>query len=165
MYKVWIGFSKNHKIGSYLIRCYLDSNFSHTFFRFKDDSFEDSMVFHAVGKGLTFISETNFLKENVRVDEFKLDISEELYIELRNACNKHAGLHYGYLQNIGLVLMKIFCLNNNPLNDGINCSEWVAYCLEEIFPEDWDSSKMDFNNVSPTDIHDYLSNKESLGEI
>lgn len=161
MKRVWIGFSKKNAIGSKLIRAFLCSPFSHTYFRFKDDNLNDSMIFHAVGKGLVFISNENFIKHNEKVSEFEFGISEELYIELRNECNKYAGLQYGIFQNIGLAIMKYLNLNKNPLNDGINCSEWVSYCLEELYPEEWSSLYKDFNSVDPKQVYEYLINKKA----
>lgn len=161
MKTIIIGFSK-HKgswaIGSDLIRWFMKRDFSHTYFKFKENLYEDHTICHATGKGVNYMSETTFLEHNEPVAEFELEISDSLFDELLQDCHKFAGANYGYLQNVGILIVRVAAkigikMNKNPLNDGINCSEWGYYILEEI---DGEWIHIDPNLVAPDQVYDYL---------
>lgn len=158
--KLKIGFSKSktNAIGSRLIQWWMGTNFSHTFLIFDLPKFQDKVIFQAVGSGLNFIAETNFLDHNDIVTNFEIEINEDQYYILINKCILASGKNYGYLQNIGDVIAKIFRLNKNPFNDGTNCSEWVAECLVTIDLEAF-SKFVDLNLVTPKDVYNYLDGK------
>lgn len=160
MKTIIIGFSKHRgfAIGSWLIRLVLQRPFSHTYFKYKEPEYQDGTVFHAVGKGLIYISETSFLEHNEPVSEFNLSISDDSFAGLMQECHKIAGRDYGYLQNIGIALIRWankigFNIKHNPLNDGINCSEWAADVIEEVYGK-W--TDKDPNLIAPDDVYKYL---------
>lgn len=163
MKTITIGFSKHKGFapGSSLIRWYTKRPFSHTYFRFKDETYTDDTIFHAVGKGLIYISSTNFLRDNEVVQEFSLKVNEEMFKIILNVCHQKAGKKYGYKQNLGILLVRQlnklgFALDKNPLDDGINCSELMFYLLSEVHGQ-W--SKKDPNLITPADIYDFLVSK------
>lgn len=161
MKTIIIGFSKHRgswAIGSDLIRWFMKTEFSHTYFKFKEDSYEDSTICHATGKGVNYMSSTTFEKTNQPVAEFELEISNELYQELLQDCHRYAGDKYGYFQNLGILVVRVLGrvgirMNRNPINDGINCSEWGYYLLEEI---DGKWTNTDPNLVAPDEVYNYL---------
>jgi len=113
-----------------------------------------------VGKGLSYISETSFKSRNIIVIEFALEIPDDLYNELLEDCHNNAGVHYGFLQNVGIVLVDLlnrvgFSINKNPIDDGINCSEWIYFLLEAVFGKWIDK---DPNLVTPEDAYLFLKN-------
>jgi len=157
---VTIGFSRHRgfAIGSEAIQKFMNKPFSHTYFKFKQPMYKDYTIFHAVGKGLTYISETNFLKHNIIIYEFEIEISEELYKELMVDCHNNAGEHYGFYQNIGLAIVRLLSkikinLKSNPFNDGINCSEWLYYILAEVYGK-WTETEP--NLVAPDEVYEFL---------
>lgn len=163
MKTIYVGFSRNANSapGSKVIQLFLNKPFSHTYFKFKEDSYCDHTIFHAVGKGLTYISETNFLNHNTVVFEKAIEINDETYKELLNECHQNAGRKYGFLQNLGILWVRSlnclgFDLKTNPLDDGINCSEWMYYLLEEIYGR-WTDTEP--NLVAPDEVYNYLINK------
>ena len=161
MKTIIIGFSKHRgtfAIGSDLIRWLMRRDFSHTYFKFKEDLYEDHTICHATGKGVNYLSETTFNASNQPVAEFELSISQELYDELLQDCHKHAGENYGYFQNIGIFIVRLLqkiniAVSRNPINEGINCSEWAYYLLEEI---DGKWTNTDPNLIAPDEVYDYL---------
>lgn len=162
MKTVYFGFSRpNHRmLGSEVIQKYMKTDFSHTYFKFKEELFEDHTIFHSVGKGLSYISETNFKSHNIVVIEFALAVPDDLYIELLQDCHNNAGVKYGFLQNIGIVLVDLLNrlglrINKNPIDDGINCSEWIYYLLEAVFGKWVDK---DPNLITPEDAYLFLKN-------
>jgi hypothetical protein len=163
--EITIGFSKHTGFAPFstAIRCYLDTEFSHTYFKVTLPGLNDASVLQATGKGISMCSYTNFLKHNIVVKEFKMNISNELFLELYNEFHDKAGTKYGYIQNIGILISNILKLKTNPFQDGIVCSEYIAYCLSEVYPDDWDDSVMDFNLVTPRDVYQYLVSKDYCG--
>jgi hypothetical protein len=166
--EITIGFSyhKGFAIGSWAIRMFLNKPFSHVYFKYKEKDLNTPTIYHAVGKGLTYISEDNFHKENETVSEFKINISEELFKELKNDCHEHASMDYGFFQNFGIVAVRALArigieIKKNPINDGINCSEWAFYILEEIYGK-W--TECDPNLVGPDQVFDFLKANEKVGQ-
>ena len=162
MKTIQLGFSTHKKFAlfSWLIKKVLNRQFSHSYFKFQEN-YSDKTVFHAVGKGLIYISETTFIEQNTTIKEFDLSISDELFLELMEDCHKNAGKDYGFLQNLGIAIIRGLAklgiiINKNPINDGINCSEWLYYILEEIYGKWIDK---DPNLVAPDDVFDFLEEK------
>lgn len=166
MKKIAIGFSRarGNLIGSEIIMRVLNRPFSHTYFRFKEDMYEDDTVNHATGHGVNYMAWSRFSEVNLSVKEFPLMISDDLYIELLTDCHRNAGIKYGYWQNLGIAVVRVLKkfsidIKKNPIDDGINCSEWAYYLLEEIYGK-WTDT--DPNLVAPDEIYDFLAAKEAL---
>lgn len=161
MKQLTVGFSthKGLSIGSKLIRLWMNTTFSHTYLYFKLQELDQYTVFHAVGTGPQFISKDTFLLHNIIIREFSFNVSEEQYHTILNKCHQASGrLKYGYLQNLGLVLARLFKRKNNLFDAGVNCSEWIADCIIEIDPEAF-SKFNDLNLVTPKDVYNYLDGK------
>jgi len=160
MKTIIIGFSrnKNNAIGSELIQKFMGKPFSHTYFKFKEDLYKDYTIFHAIGKGLVYMSETTFLEHNLPIYQFEIQILDELFNELMEDCHINAGKHYGFMQNIGIAIVRSLKkininITKNPFNEGINCSEWMYYILEEIYGK-W--TPVDPNLIAPDEVCDFL---------
>lgn len=160
--KVTVGFSRHKGFApmSSLIRWYMGTEFSHTYFKVQLQGLDTPSVLQATGKGVSMCSYSNFLAHNAVVREFSLEVSDALFYRIYNDFHLQAGTKYGYWQNLGILIARAFKLKINPFQDGIVCSEYVAYCLEDVFPNDWDSNKQDFNLVMPKAIYEYLTNKD-----
>jgi hypothetical protein len=166
MKTIVIGASRNRqcKVGSLLIQWHMGTNYSHVYFKFQEELYTDATVFHAVGKGMQYVSYTNFLEHNIPVHEFELIISDEIYAELMQDCHKNSGKVYGFLQNLGIFLVDTWNklpfkkIHRNPIDDGVVCSEWTAWILEDCYGK-W--TDKDYNLVKPIDIVEYLLKKVS----
>lgn len=164
MKTITIGFAshKEFMIGSVAIEWLLNTDFSHTYFKFKEDRFQDHTIFHAVGKGLIYMAETTFVESALVVKEFDLQISDDLFQELMVDCHINAGKDYAYWQNLGILFDRILAKFNikmlrNPFKYGINCSEWMYYIIEEI---DGKWTDTDPNLVAPDEVYNYLLNRK-----
>lgn len=149
-------------IGSDIIRWVLKRDFSHTWLKFKMKDLYSNTVFHAVGNGLSYISEPAFLQHNEVIEEFELEISDSLYNHILNLCHSYASVKYGYWQNLGIgfvKFLKLFGINyrRNPFNEGLNCSEWCALVLTEVYGK-WTDKES--NLIDPTDVYNYLKDKQ-----
>jgi hypothetical protein len=130
-----IVFSKAHNrlfpIGSYLIRGYLRTEYSHVSYHFIDELTGQEMVYEAVGSGLRFISKERWLQHAEITCSFELLVSLDTYLKIRNTCIRFSGQDYGYLQNLGILIADMFSLDYNPFPENQNCSEILARILEE----------------------------------
>jgi hypothetical protein len=162
--KIYVGFSHSRSgaIGSRLIKWYLGTEFSHTYLVVQIPLMEETTVLHATGAGLFPASYAHFLEKNIPVREFELDISEDKLAEILNMAHRNFGEKYGFMQNIGVLFVQSlekFGIKEarNPLNEGINCSEWLYEVLTDLYGP-W--TEKDKNLVTPKDVYEYLSNKE-----
>lgn len=165
MKTIIVGFSKAKSkwmVGSALIMWFTWRPFSHVYFKFKEDLYDDWTVDQSTGHGIGYMSQIGFDQNNLTVKEFALEISDELYVEILRTCHMNSGVKYGYLQNIGIFLVDCLSkvgikVNKNPLPIGINCSEWMYYILEEIYGK-W--TEKDPALIKPGDVYDFLLLKE-----
>jgi len=139
----YIGFSRNsqNKIGSVALQKYMKTSYSHVFFEFDHKHlFNDNTIFHSsMSSGVSYWSNYNFEKSNTKTHSYKVTVSEEKYRALRTILHRHAGDHYAWWQNVGIILVDI-CQNiginiRNPFRDNENCSEIVFMALVELHPE------------------------------
>lgn len=159
--KITIGFSRHKGFAPFskLLCAYMDTDFSHVYMKFKESNMPDATIYHAVGKGLIYLSEQHFMEHNIVVAEYEFDISEDVHNKIRVDFHTQAGTNYGYLQNLGIalvdVLNKYFNCNikKNPMAEGINCSEWVGQVLDDAIG-DW--TKIDPSLIKPSDIRNFL---------
>ena len=99
-----------------------------------------------------------FLKKHKIMKRYKLLISDELDMKIREACYKESGNTYGVMQNIGIALTDIyywiFKKNiENPWKKGRVCSE-ILYttCFKIMIPE----LNYDENKIKPHEIEDII---------
>jgi hypothetical protein len=135
--------------------------FSHVYFMYQEPQFSDRTVSQETGHGCAAMAENSFLRINQVVKEVKLEISDELYARIMQDCHDYAGTSYGYLQNLGIGLVRLAAkvgikIGRNPIDDGMNCSEWAYLILREIYGE-W--TDKDRNLIGPDDIYAFLESK------
>lgn len=162
MKRLEIGFSRSTKrfaIISWLIRLYQKTSYSHIFFKvIHKPLFGVDTILHSNGaSGVSYYSETVFLEKNKYTDMFELEISEDIYREIRAMCHQHLGRKYGFLQNIGILLVDIGIFKRNPWQKGFNCSEIAFIGLSKVYPELQTMFKRD--TVKPSDIYSFLMKK------
>lgn len=156
---ITIGFSrpkdKMLPIGSWLIRLYQRTSYSHVYLKFYSKSLDRVLIYEAVGGGVRFVSQQVWNNKAKEVAEVSLDISGDNYKTLLQYCVDYAGVKYGVLQNIGLVISGVLRLKHNLFTSGVNCSEIVAQILQL---EGYTFNK-NLNLVTPKDIELILSSK------
>lgn len=171
--KIVVGFSKSLKkfpIGSWIIRLWQGfTSYSHVYIRLLvTPRFPSDKIIHAAEGEVNHWSETNFHKRNKTVEDFEIEIPDELYKHLRNnVFHEKAGELYGWKQNLGIALVQLLKYMNihieNPWQDGWNCSEFVYVVLKQIFPEETKHLKQ--NTVTPKDINIVLNKLQKDGKI
>lgn len=161
MRDIVFGFSKSAKkfpIGSWLIRLYQNTPFSHTYVRIKPRIFKYDDIIHASEGKVLRMSGKQFDKRHTVVEEFSFQISDELYREVLNEMHEVSGDDYSIMQNIGILYVDIARILGfrvvNPFQTGWNCSEFELKVLKLIYPEDF--KYLDPNTVTPKELYDIL---------
>lgn len=161
----YIGFSRNryNKLGSKALQWYMGREYSHTFIEYDTSkNIDDNTIFHSsMSTGVSYWSNLNFEKSNIKTHLYKIEVSNELFFQLRKKTHIHAGDHYGYLQNIGIVIVDFFKnlgINiENPFRTNENCSELVFLFLVEMYPEL--KEKYNKDTIRPDHIQEILEDK------
>jgi hypothetical protein len=156
---ITVGFSSpiEKKIGAESIKFYLGTDYSHVYVKFKSESLNRTMIYHAAHGMVHFIEEANFLKTNKVIKEYTLEISDELLIKLKQRCIDLAGIEYGF-DELPKIVINDICINLNIKykvvdSKGYICSELVADILEETLEVKFNKPK---NLITPKDIDTYL---------
>ena len=158
MKSITIGFSRSRKIlpiGSWLIRLYQKTSYSHVYIKFYSESLNRALIYEAVGSGVRFIGTRIWEKHAEEVFSYTFKIKECNSITTLQSLVDDAGLDYGFLQNVGIFLADILGWKSNPWKKGRNCSEVVGKLLKsEGFVVD---KPLDL--LTPKDIHTILKNQ------
>jgi hypothetical protein len=159
MKTVTIGFSKSKKkfaFGSWLIRWYMKTEYSHTYLSFYSNHLSRDLKYEAVGGGVRFVGQKEWESHAEEICKYSIQVTDKEYIELLQYCIDNAGADYGFMQNMGIVLANVLKLNKNIWRKGQNCSELVGRLLElkgYIFCKD-------LNLLTPNDIEKALQVKQ-----
>ena len=156
MKHITIGFSKSRKkfaVGSWLIRWYMETPYSHVYVKFHSDSLNRDLVYEAVGSGVRFIGEKKWQSHAEEVASFSIQVPDDKYADLVKYCIDNAGDEYGFLQNIGIVIAGVFNEKFNRFNDGMNCSE-NTYNIANLLGIVINKDK---NLITPKDLYQKLS--------
>jgi hypothetical protein len=163
MKTITIGFSTsiNHifPIYSWLIKLIYNTRYSHTYMKFHSDSLNRDIIYESVGVGVRFVGFKYWQKHSKVIREFDLQISDEQYRNLMVHCVDQAGIKYGRLQVVGILISKILGLRVNPFRNGDSekvCSEEmgkvVSMTTGYIFEKGWDL-------LTPPDIYKALNSR------
>lgn len=131
MQSIIIGFSSSTKkfapFGK-AIQVWDNTNYSHVYFQFKNTKYNIDMIYQSSSTMLNYMSKDIFLSHNKIIKEFTLDLTDEQYSILEKKCLHCAGMEYGVLQIIGIVIADILGWDHNPFPESEKyiCSEWVA---------------------------------------
>lgn len=168
MKTVKIGFSKSTKklpILSWLIQRYQGTKYSHIFIEIDHKRlFGVDTIYHSNGdSGVSYYAKPVFLEQNKITDMYELSMPDPTYKSFRSNCHRELGRSYGFLQNIGILIVellkKIKIKIKNPWRRGFNCSEAVLKALQDLYP---DLRHLDPNVIKPIDLEKILKSKNIL---
>lgn len=174
MRKLYIGLSrpKNNPfpILSWIIRLLERSDSSHSYLRWRAETFDRNLTYEASGTMVHFIGVERWIEKVEIRDEYEIELSDESWKELMQFCIDQAGTPYAVLELFGIAARLILSkfgikLRKNPFGDGkasMKCTELVAHALVEIMncesPEDLDM-------VGVRDVKDMLNKLAKEGRI
>jgi hypothetical protein len=152
-----IGFSKPKNrlfpIGSWLIRLYLGTSYSHVYLKFNSNSLRRNLIYEAVGTGgVRFVGSQMWSNQAEELESFTLNLSASRKKLILIHCVDMAGYKYGWLQNIGILIARLLKLKRNPFKKGKNCSEAIA----DILALEGYTFNMEHDLVTPRDIYEAL---------
>jgi hypothetical protein len=149
-----------HQLLSTLIRIVEGTSYSHVRLHWTNSVGAD-IVYEAGGTSVKFKGKLAQDQKPVKVmKEYEVEITKEQYRNLIKVCMDNAGLEYGFKQLVGILLVRVFGLKNNPLSQGRKsqvCSEIVGRFLQEILNI---GHELNLDTAGPKDIQYVLDNKE-----
>jgi len=169
MRSIKIGFSKSKKSipwGSWLIRLYQWTPFSHTYARLKTPSLGSDTFLHASEGKVQRMSQVQFEKRHEIIEEFTIELDDFQYMTMKHHIHYFSGDDYSFWQNIGIAVVDLARLvgirATNPWQSGWNCSEFVMTVLKPLYPSKFEG--IDPNTVTPKEIYNILNllKKEGL---
>lgn len=159
--RLTVGFSRSKKKfapASWAIMAYQQTMFSHTYIRLTPKSLPSDIIIHASEGKVQRMSETQFDKRHLVVEEYKLDLPDDIYQKVKNEMHEISGDDYSIIQNVGIILVDFIAIFGkhiaNPWQKGWNCSEFVMDMLKIAFPTKYDH--IDSNTVTPKQIRNML---------
>ena len=160
MSKITIGFSrpKTKKLFSEAIMLFDGFDASHTYLQFEDSHHDLTLIYHAKGSNLHFMSKEVFDKENKTVYTFEIDLDKAKKHEVVTYLLKNAGKPYAVMQIVGIALdilcKKLFRFSiKNLFSKGrksMICSEVVAYVLKMSGLK----VKYNLDTITPKEVYD-----------
>jgi len=158
MIQLIVGFSKPRKlkVGSELIKLWINKPYSHVYMRYIDSQGRD-LVFHAAHGTVHPILFENFNKENETLKQFELELSVDEYELFKNIYYEKCGILYSKKGIICIPIHDIawkmgFYLKTED-DPGYICSELAGYALTTLKGIKF---KKPFNILRPDDIDQRL---------
>lgn len=130
MREIEIVFTKSKKcfpFFSWLIRLWTWKPYSHVARKMQISFLNKPNYFQANEGKVNWEYEDHFAKKHEVVKTMKFSVTEKERARFNKACWEQVGAKYGFMQNVGIVLVdiaNIFGLDiSNPWKEGMNCSE------------------------------------------
>lgn len=151
-------FTKSKKklpIGSLLIRWWTKKPYSHVARALTMCTWGAGYYQASEGK-VNYEHEDVFNTKHKIIREYNIPITKEIKDSVEKMCWQDAGKKYGYLQNLGILLIDLKITKHNPWKQGRNCSELIYIkVLKPMFPE------LNYNpdTIKPHEIEEILIKK------
>lgn len=155
-----IGFSSSTKkfpIFCWLIKLMERTNFSHVYVK-NETRYNIDLIYQASGTQVNFMNTDIFHMKNKTIKEFEFKVSDEAFDKYMKFALNNCGRPYGVKQILGIAIMKILNLPNNPFPNGVAdyvCSELVAEVLCELGKFKYDRAT--FDRLTPKDIYKFCN--------
>jgi hypothetical protein len=167
--KIIFGFSKPKKFKPFALLIMLGYGipYSHVYIKFHSDKYNRDLIYQASHSMVNFMGTEIFYRDNIVIEEFEIEISDNKKSEMITFAIDNVGKAYGVKQAFGMAIVRISELIgikiSNPFSDGNQtyvCSELGAYILEHFSGRDI-PEKLD--DVTPKDLYSYfIKLKENL---
>jgi hypothetical protein len=136
-----------------------NASYSHSYIRYQDDQKRD-IIFNASHGSVHPQLYVNFLSDNIMVDEFEIEFTDQEYQNMRDFYYNKMGELYAY-KDLAIIfiydcLKKIGIKFNSVNIPGYICSSLIATMLSEVKGVKFDKPN---NLCRPDDIFSYLAKK------
>jgi len=155
--KITVGFSRPRawfKPFSWAIRLVERTKYSHVYLRAYSEGLDVDLIYQASGAQVNFMGIKNFQNHAVSLVEFEAEITEEKHKAFMKWAIMNSGAKYSLKQPLGILLVKLFNLRNNPFDNGRYawvCSELVGFVLGSFLDME---IKENLETIGPRGIHD-----------
>lgn len=163
MKTIVVGFSKpkTWKPFAALIMKAYGIPYDHVYVRIHSDKYQRDLIYQASKLMVNFMGIDAFSQDNLIVDEFSVEITDDNKVKLMQFAIDNACKPYGISEALGLAIVRMaqicgFTIKN-PFGDGGKtyvCSELAGFILQQYagaqIPENQD-------DMTPLDIFNYLS--------
>lgn len=129
MKKIYIGFSSpTAKFAPFasLIKWVESRPYDHVYIRLQEPMDSEYVIFQASKEMVNLFNKDIFQANNDSYKEYEIDISDDQYASLWRFVKKNLGIPYSLKEDFGILLMKIFKLEENPYDNGMSAS----FCSE-----------------------------------
>jgi hypothetical protein len=157
-----IGFSrpKKFKLFAELIMFADMAPFSHGFVKFKSAAWGTEFIYQSSGHRTNFMGGKSFRSINTIVEEYALQLDDEIEAKVGRLCVEREGRKYPVLQVIGKGIVKLascFGLSiKNPFSNGDEMSDCIEECAA-ILREGLDiKTPLDMDSVGVTEFRDWI---------
>lgn len=163
MKELIVGFSKpkSFSLSAWFIMAGYNIPYDHVYVKIDLEDYDRTIVYQASSTMVNFMSLELFNDSVTIVDEFTVQISDENYQKLIQFALDNAGKPYGFVECVGLLIVRIFELFGkkiqNPLGSGQStyvCSKLAGFILEQYAGA---SIPDDIDNITPKDVFNYLT--------
>jgi len=167
MRKIVIGFSRPKgflKPFSWAIRLVERTPYSHVYVRSHSESLDVDLIYQASGVQVNFMGLEVFRAHALILSEFEVEVPDDKHKEFMRWAIVNAGTPYSMKQPLGILLIKLFNLERNPLQNGRTawvCSEIVAFILSTFAGVDFDMRKLE--TIGPRGIFEIC--KKHFNEV
>lgn len=139
MKQIIIGFSKpkKFKIGARLISWWMGTEYSHVYLKFQEVG-NNCGVFHAAHGMVHFRSEENFLKDNIAVKEYTINLTNKMEDNFYLWCMSLAGETYSVMELVQILYTDVIyaLTKKEPKSEDLSgyiCSELVGkFCQQAL---------------------------------
>lgn len=135
--KIYLGLSSpSSKFAPFaeLIKWVLKREYDHCYVRFQEPNGE-WMIFQASGLAVNVCNTQIWLKKNYSVKEYEVEITKEQNDFFWQFVKDTVGTPYSLKEDFGILLMKVFHLDENPYDAGMSaqiCSQLMAEVCKRI---------------------------------
>jgi len=162
--EIEIIFSKSKTIGSFALRKYMNTKFSHVLLKLNYASLDREVIYEASNVGVRCMKLQNWETHNQIIDRFPITLSPDRKKELIKYCIDHLGIKYGFLSIPAILFHDLIQKNIGLGDDGerrMICSEFLYLAVKDIIGEINEDS--DF--IKPSEIYSKLKEKYHASNI
>lgn len=171
MKTVVFGFSRPKKWKPYAaaIMWCDDIEYSHAYTKFKGSSWGVDFIYQQSGSHTNFMSGLFFFSNNIAVEEYEMDVSEEMFNAIGNHCVTREGISYGIKQTIGKAIVKLIYMATagyvtvkNPIRSETDCIEEQCLIIQQFLQV---QCGLDMDSVSVKPYRDFVASLPNVRRV
>jgi len=131
------------------------TKYSHVYLKYKADWADRDVYFQASHTSVNFMNSVHFLGEEIVIQEFEFQVSDEKFSRMQNFCLDNSAKPYGILCIFGfaykIVLNRLGFKVHNPIRNAAQtpvCSQLIAELLVDLDVP----LSMDIEDITPLDL-------------